>query len=58
LTDTRSYLGLELETLLALGEIEIASGQIAQGRSRLDSVEQQARSKGLLLIANQAAARR
>jgi Tfp pilus assembly protein PilF len=58
LADAKGYRGLELETLLALGEIEIASGQIAQGRSRLDSVEHQARAKGLLLIANQAAARR
>ena len=58
LIDAKGYLGHELEANLALGEIEIASGQTAQGRSRLQTVEQQARAKGLLLIANQAAARR
>jgi hypothetical protein len=58
LIDAKGYLGHELEANLALGEIEIASGQTAQGRSRLQTVKQQARAKGLLLIANQAAARR
>ena len=56
--DAKSFVGLELEAGLALAEVEIASGQVAQGRARLDTIEQQARGKGLLLIANQAAAAR
>jgi tetratricopeptide (TPR) repeat protein len=56
--DARGFLGLELEAGLTLAEVEIASGQATQGRARLDTIEQQARSKGLLLIANQAAAAR
>jgi tetratricopeptide (TPR) repeat protein len=58
LADAKGFLTYELEAGLALAEIEIGSGQIAEGRSRLQSVEQQARAKGLLLIANQAADRR
>lgn len=58
LKDARGFLGHELETSLALAEIEIESGQVAQGRTHLQTVEQQARAKGLVLIANQAAARR
>ncbi len=58
LNDAKGFVGYELEANLALGEIEIGSGQVAQGRARLQAVEQQARAKGLLLTANQAAARR
>jgi len=54
--DAKGFLAAELDADLALGEVEIASGQTAQGRARLESVERQARSKGFLLIANQAAA--
>jgi hypothetical protein len=43
---------------MALGEVEIASGQVAQGRSRLEALERQARSKGFLLVATQAASAR
>ena len=56
--DANGFAAVELDADLALGEVEIASGQTAQGRSRLESVERQARSKGFLLIANQAAAAR
>ena len=58
LRDADGYVGVELEAGLTLGEIEIASGQLVQGRARLDSVGQQARAKGFLLTANQAAAAR
>ena len=58
LKDATAFRGYELEANLVLAEIEIESGQVAQGRARLQTVEQQARATGLLLIANQAAARR
>jgi tetratricopeptide (TPR) repeat protein len=58
LKHTGAFRGYELEAHLALAEIEIESGQIAQGRTHLQTVEQQARATGFLLIANQAAARR
>ena len=51
-------MGVELDADVALGEVEIASGQAAQGRARLESAETRARSNGFLLIANQAAAAR
>jgi tetratricopeptide (TPR) repeat protein/tRNA A-37 threonylcarbamoyl transferase component Bud32 len=54
--EAKGFLAVELEADLTLGEVEIASGQTAQGRARLESVERQARSKGFLLLANQAAA--
>jgi tetratricopeptide (TPR) repeat protein/tRNA A-37 threonylcarbamoyl transferase component Bud32/TolB-like protein len=56
--DAKGFMGIELDADLALGEVEIASGQAAQGRARLESLEQRARSQGFLLIANQAAAAR
>ena len=56
--DAKDFLAVELDASVALGEVEIASGEAAQGRARLESVERQARSKGFLLIANQAAAAR
>ena len=43
---------------LLVGEVEIASGQAAEGRARLEALERQARAKGFLLIANQAATAR
>ena len=58
LSDAHGYTGVELEAGLTLGQIEIASGQVAQGRARLDTVGQQARAKGFLLTANQAATAR
>jgi hypothetical protein len=54
----KPFKGVELDADLTLGELEIASGQIAQGRGRLEAVERQARTNGFLLIANQAAAAR
>ncbi len=56
--DAKGFAGVELDAEMALGEVEIASGQASQGRARLESVEKQARAKGFLLIANQAAAAR
>jgi hypothetical protein len=41
----------EFSTRLALGEIEISSGRTAAGRSRLSSLENDARGKSFLLIA-------
>jgi tetratricopeptide (TPR) repeat protein len=58
LSDAMGFAGLEIDAGLALAQVEIASGQAAQGRVRLDAIEQQARAKGFLLTANQAAAAR
>jgi len=57
-TDAKGYLGVELEARLALGEVDISSGQAAQGRARLEAVEKQAREKGFMLTASLAAAAR
>lgn len=45
-----------LEARLALGEIEIKSGQDAIGRAHLQALERDAKAKGFLLIARKAAA--
>lgn len=45
-----------LEARLALGEIELKSGQTAAGRAQLTSLEKQAREKNFLLIARKATA--
>jgi len=50
------YLGSEYEIELALGEIEMKSGNIAAGRRRLDDLEKDARARGFLLVARKAAA--
>jgi hypothetical protein len=50
------YLGYEFQSRLALGEIEMKSGQIAVGRARLQTLERDAKAKGFLLIARRAAA--
>ena len=50
------YLEYQYEIRLALGEIEMKSGNVAAGRVRLDAVEKEARAKGFLLIARKAAA--
>jgi tetratricopeptide (TPR) repeat protein len=50
------FVGYQLEVLLALGEIEVKSSQIAAGRARLTALEKDARAKGFLLIARKAAA--
>jgi hypothetical protein len=56
--DAKGFLAVEFDADLALGEVEIASGQTAQGRARLETLEREARSKGFVLIANQAASAR
>jgi hypothetical protein len=48
--------GLELEAGLALGQIEIQSGQVESGRVRLTFVETEARRKQYKYIADRAAA--
>jgi hypothetical protein len=57
-SDAKGYAGVGLDVDLGLGELEIASGRTAEGRARLAAVEQQARAKGFLLTAGQAAAAR
>ena len=47
----------ELEARLALAEVEMRSGRAEAGRARLREVASEARSKGLELLARQAAAR-
>jgi hypothetical protein len=46
----------ELEARLALGEIEMTSGQAVAGLARLEAVEKDAAAKGFGLIARKAAA--
>jgi serine/threonine protein kinase/tetratricopeptide (TPR) repeat protein len=46
----------EFEARLALGEIEIKSGKLPAGQSRLAALEKEATSKGALLIARKAKA--
>jgi len=46
----------QFEVRLALGEIEMKSGRLASGRSRLRHLTQDAEAKGYLLIARKAAA--
>jgi len=48
-------LGYAFEARLALGEIEMSSGNRAAGRGRLESLQKDANQKGLGLIAQQAA---
>jgi DNA-binding winged helix-turn-helix (wHTH) protein/tetratricopeptide (TPR) repeat protein/TolB-like protein len=52
------YLGIELDARLALAEIEMKSGQIAAGRSHLDTIEADAKAKVYNLIARKAASAR
>ena len=48
------YFGFQLHTRLALGEMEMHSGDSAAGRERLTALEKNATAKGFLLIARQA----
>lgn len=48
--------GYELEARLALGEVEMRSGEVAAGRARLAALEKDASSRGFGLIAQRAAA--
>lgn len=47
--------GAELEARLAIGEIELAGGKGAQGRTELLSVQKDAEAKGFLLIGQKSA---
>jgi tetratricopeptide (TPR) repeat protein len=53
---TTGAAGLEFDARLALGEIEISSGRIANGRARLAALEQDARARGFGLVAGKARA--
>jgi hypothetical protein len=44
----------QFTTRLALGQVEMESGKLAAGRSRLSALEKDVRDKGFLLIARQA----
>jgi tetratricopeptide (TPR) repeat protein len=52
------FLGHELEAGLALGEIELQSGNVARARRRLEALERQAAARWFGLIARKAAAAR
>ncbi|MFN8547089.1 MAG: tetratricopeptide repeat protein [Candidatus Eisenbacteria bacterium] len=47
----------ELDARLALGELELASGEVARGHARRESLAREARSRGHGLISSQAEAR-
>ena len=53
-----SFIHFLMEARLALGEIEIASGDRASGEKELNSLERDARTRGFLLVARKAAADR
>jgi len=44
----KRFLGRQFEACLALGEIEMNSGQTAAARARLAQLEKDAKAKGLL----------
>jgi hypothetical protein len=50
------YLGIELESLLRQGELELRGGNISLARTHLSSVQKEARAKGFVSVASQAAA--
>jgi len=52
------FAGYQLEARLALGEIEMKSGNPSAGRDRLEALEKEAKAKGFGLIARKAAAAR
>ncbi|MGD0213205.1 MAG: protein kinase [Terriglobales bacterium] len=51
-----NLLFFQYDARLALGELDVKSGNVAAGRARLTTLEQNARTKGFLLIARKAAA--
>ena len=57
LAETRKFgfVSYELESKLALGEIEIGAGKAAAGKARLEVLEKEASAKGFHLIAQKAA---
>lgn len=52
------FYGLQLDARLALGEIEVQSGEVAVGRMRLEALEGEASTRGYGLIARKAKAAR
>jgi len=48
-------MGVELDARLALGEIEMKSGQTTAGRAHLTAVEANAKTKGYILLTRKAA---
>jgi len=57
LADAKShgYLTHQFDARLALGEIHLKSGSVAEGRKELAALEHDARAKGFMLIASKAA---
>jgi eukaryotic-like serine/threonine-protein kinase len=51
------FYGIELEAKLALGEIEVNSGNVSSGRILLERVQREAQQRGFALIAAQAGSR-
>jgi serine/threonine protein kinase/tetratricopeptide (TPR) repeat protein len=49
------YVSYELESILVMGEIEINSGNVPAGKTRLEALEKQATAKGFRLVAQKAA---
>jgi tetratricopeptide (TPR) repeat protein len=54
--NARGFVETQLQTRLALGEVEVRMGRIAAGRARRSAVEEDASTRGFLLIARKAAA--
>ena len=54
--DHQGFAGFDLEARLALAEIEMLSGRANSGRAHLQELQNDARSKGFLLIARKAKA--
>jgi len=52
---THGYLGHQFDARLALAELKMKSGGIAEGRKELTVLEHDARAKGFLLVARKAA---
>ena len=57
-TTRRGFVVYEFEARLALGEIEMKSGQATSGRARLAALEKQAAAMGFGLATRKAAASR
>lgn len=55
-TVTRGYLGYQYEVELALGTVEMKSGNTTAGRARLQDLEKESSAKGFHLIARKATA--
>jgi len=52
------YVSIELDARLALAEIEMKLGQMTAGRAHLAAIEIDAKTKGYILIAREAATAR